>query len=388
MKQECQCLHGDIPQAQREVTLQGFREGKFRCLIATDVAARGLDIPEVDLVVQCQIPKDFETYIHRSGRTGRAGRDGTCILFFAKRDAPMVTQLELRTGIKFTRIGAPQPVDIVRASARDAQRSLDVVSDKVLPMFKEVAEELIESRGAVNALAAALAFMTGNTTAIKSRSLLSSFEGFTTYLFKVDHTEIRSMSYVWSTLKGLIGEQNVAPIRGMKKFRDCTGVAFDVPDSCLEAFQNLEISNPHIKVELATELPELEEDGPGPMEPRGRGMDSRGRGMDRGRSMDASRRDRASSAPPRGGFGGGGLDDRRVFVGGLSYSTDEDSIKGLFENCGSVEAVRILQDPATGQSKGVAFVTFADAATASKACKLSGTKLEGRTVRINMANSK
>jgi ATP-dependent RNA helicase DDX21 len=64
----CQVLHGDIAQTQREVTLQGFREGRFTCLVATDVAARGLDIPDVDLVIQTQPPKDKETYIHRSGR--------------------------------------------------------------------------------------------------------------------------------------------------------------------------------------------------------------------------------------------------------------------------------------------------------------------------------
>ena len=61
-------LHGDIPQNQREVTLAGFRSGKFPVLVATDVAARGLDISGVELVVQCEPPKDPETYIHRSGR--------------------------------------------------------------------------------------------------------------------------------------------------------------------------------------------------------------------------------------------------------------------------------------------------------------------------------
>ena len=60
-------LHGDIPQNQREVTLAGFRSGKFPVLVATDVAARGLDISGVELVVQCEPPKDPETYIHRSG---------------------------------------------------------------------------------------------------------------------------------------------------------------------------------------------------------------------------------------------------------------------------------------------------------------------------------
>jgi ATP-dependent RNA helicase DDX21 len=66
-------LHGDIAQAQREVVLRGFKGGKFTVLVATDVAARGLDIAAVELVIQTEPPKDYETYIHRSGRTGRAG---------------------------------------------------------------------------------------------------------------------------------------------------------------------------------------------------------------------------------------------------------------------------------------------------------------------------
>lgn len=69
-------LHGDINQTQREVTLKRFREGKINTLIATDVAARGLDIPNVDLIIQLQPPFEVESYIHRSGRTARAGLEG------------------------------------------------------------------------------------------------------------------------------------------------------------------------------------------------------------------------------------------------------------------------------------------------------------------------
>ena len=57
----------------------------MKCLVATNVAARGLDIPEVDLIVQLTPPKDTDTYVHRSGRTGRAGKDGTCITLFEDR---------------------------------------------------------------------------------------------------------------------------------------------------------------------------------------------------------------------------------------------------------------------------------------------------------------
>lgn len=78
-------MHGDIAQNQREVTLKRFKELKFKVLVATDVAARGIDIPNVDLVVQVEPPKDTESYIHRSGRTARAGRAGTCITFWTMK---------------------------------------------------------------------------------------------------------------------------------------------------------------------------------------------------------------------------------------------------------------------------------------------------------------
>lgn len=85
-----QALHGDIPQKQRELTFKAFREGKVKCLVATNVAARGLDIPEVDLIVQLDPPKDIDTYIHRAGRTARAGREGVCITFYDKKKINLI----------------------------------------------------------------------------------------------------------------------------------------------------------------------------------------------------------------------------------------------------------------------------------------------------------
>jgi ATP-dependent RNA helicase DeaD len=71
-----QCIHGDIQQRVREKTLQSFRDGKLKLLIATDVAARGLDIDDVDAVFNYDVPDETEYYIHRIGRTGRAKRHG------------------------------------------------------------------------------------------------------------------------------------------------------------------------------------------------------------------------------------------------------------------------------------------------------------------------
>lgn len=99
IKKDIEVMHGDIPQIQREVTLKRFKEKKFNVLVATDVAARGLDIPCVDLVVQVEPPKDTETYIHRSGRTARAGRSGTCITFYTLKQKQLISMIETQAGI-------------------------------------------------------------------------------------------------------------------------------------------------------------------------------------------------------------------------------------------------------------------------------------------------
>lgn len=143
--------------------LQGFRAGTFRVLIATDVAARGLDIPEVDVVVQCEPPEHVDTYVHRSGRTGRAGKSGVCIVFYKPSQEYLLANIERRTGMKFRRIGAPQPADIMRAVGRDAKKSIEKVPDTVLPYFEAIADEMIAAHGAQRALAAALAHVSGVT---------------------------------------------------------------------------------------------------------------------------------------------------------------------------------------------------------------------------------
>lgn len=75
-------LRGDYNQYERERIFHEFKKGNLCCLIATNVAARGLDFPEIDLIIQMQPPPTTDTYIHRSGRTGRVGKSGTCVTLY------------------------------------------------------------------------------------------------------------------------------------------------------------------------------------------------------------------------------------------------------------------------------------------------------------------
>lgn len=91
---QCGALNGDIPQANREKTIEQLRGGKLDILIATDVAARGLDVERISHVINFDVPHDTESYVHRIGRTGRAGREGNAILFIAPREKRMLSSIE------------------------------------------------------------------------------------------------------------------------------------------------------------------------------------------------------------------------------------------------------------------------------------------------------
>ena len=113
----CEAIHGDIPQRERERTLQRFKEGKLRVLVATDVAARGLDIDDVDAVFNYDVPDEQEYYIHRIGRTGRARKHGVAYTLMASvtesvkmRDIARNTKAEIQL-LKYDKDGCLMLVD-------------------------------------------------------------------------------------------------------------------------------------------------------------------------------------------------------------------------------------------------------------------------------------
>ena len=115
-------LNGDIAQAQRERTIEKLKKGKLDILVATDVAARGLDVDRISHVVNYDIPYDTEAYIHRIGRTGRAGRKGDAILFVAPREKRLFGAIERAAGAKIELMELP---------------STEMINDKRISQFKQ-----------------------------------------------------------------------------------------------------------------------------------------------------------------------------------------------------------------------------------------------------------
>ena len=210
-------------------------------LVATDVAARGLDIPSVDLVVQIEPPKDTETYIHRSGRTARAGRSGKCITFYTLKQKMLLQIIEQKAGIVFEKIGPPLPDDIIRASFRDTLKSLEEVQDKVLPIFEDAADTLIEQEGndAKKALMKTLALLSGHHKAVLTdRSLLNAQPDMVTFQMVMTRP-FYSVSMVWNLIRKYVPDQISGQIRVMRAFKDMTGACFDVPSDLAQRFEDI-----------------------------------------------------------------------------------------------------------------------------------------------------
>ena len=136
-------MHGDIAQNQREVTLKRFKDNKFQVLVATDVASRGLDIPDIELVIQLEPPKDTESYIHRSGRTARMGKSGICITFFNHKNIEFLDRIEQLAQIKLQRVPIPSEDDMVKAKNKEIIKKLADVDPEVIEDFDETADILI-----------------------------------------------------------------------------------------------------------------------------------------------------------------------------------------------------------------------------------------------------
>ena len=135
-------LNGDIPQQQRERTVQRLRDGQLDIIVATDVAARGLNVERISHVVNFDIPLDIESYVHRIGRTGRAGRSGEAILFVSPRERRLLAAIERATRQPIEHMEMPTVEDVNNQRiVRFKQRITETLENGELELFREVIEQ-------------------------------------------------------------------------------------------------------------------------------------------------------------------------------------------------------------------------------------------------------
>lgn len=140
-----EALHGDLSQAQRDLTMQKFRTHRTQLLIATDVAARGLDVDELTHVINYGLPEDVENYTHRSGRTGRAGRRGTSISIIHMREKGRVRIIEKVIGKQFEVGTLPEPQEICTKQlyrVMDELERIEVDDNQIAPFLPEIFRKL------------------------------------------------------------------------------------------------------------------------------------------------------------------------------------------------------------------------------------------------------
>ena len=134
-------LHGDLSQQQRDLTMQKFRQHLTQLLVATDVAARGLDVDDLTHVINFGLPEDIENYTHRSGRTGRAGKKGTSISIVHTREVKKIKSIEKEIGKSFVEANLPTPKEICTKQlyrVMDQIEKVDVNEEEIAPFMADI----------------------------------------------------------------------------------------------------------------------------------------------------------------------------------------------------------------------------------------------------------
>ncbi len=141
-------MHGDMSQAMRETVIRRLRNGQVEIVVATDVAARGLDVERIGFVVNYDIPYDMEAYVHRIGRTGRAGRPGKAVLFVTPREQRLMRNIEQFVKQRIEPMKAPTRAHVAaRRIALFKERILQTLAEEELDLYLNLVEELAEESG-------------------------------------------------------------------------------------------------------------------------------------------------------------------------------------------------------------------------------------------------
>jgi len=137
-------LSGDVVQKEREKLVTRLRNGTLDVLVATDVAARGLDVDRIGLVVNFDVPRETDTYVHRVGRTGRAGRTGESITFVTPKERPRLRRIEKQTGSRMEQIELPTPAEVSKLRARrTVEQAMARVAKGRLWVYEEILEDFL-----------------------------------------------------------------------------------------------------------------------------------------------------------------------------------------------------------------------------------------------------
>ena len=273
-------IHGDLSQNQRDIVMQSFRKKRIQLLVATDVAARGIDVDDITHVINYQLPDETEVYTHRSGRTGRAGKKGTSIIFVTKSDRRKIKSIENKLQTKLSEIQMPSAEEVFTSKINhwvEQVKTTPIKSDlhnhlpKVINAFEELTKEtlieLILSKEfkSFDLHPKALEFSgEGRSERSSRRSDRSSDRSFERSDRKINAPEDKDRffinvgardQYEWTTLKDFLRsflsleQDDVFQVEVMKNF-SFFSTHKKHRDLVLKAFDNLIMDDRKVSVEL------------------------------------------------------------------------------------------------------------------------------------------
>lgn len=156
-------IHGDLPQSKRDSVMRGFKKGTTEILVATDVAARGLDISGVTHVYNLDIPQDPDSYVHRIGRTGRAGKKGAAITFVTPREIGLLRFIERVARHEIERKPIPSAAEAIEGKQQALVESLLSVAGSDTTKYRGIAQDLLDMNDPLTLLSAALKMLSKET---------------------------------------------------------------------------------------------------------------------------------------------------------------------------------------------------------------------------------
>jgi len=166
-----EALHGDLSQRERDMAMGRFRLGTSELLVATDVAARGLDISNVTHVINFDIPQDADTYVHRIGRTGRAGKTGTAITLVTPREIKQLRFIERTIRKRIDRQSIPTFTEALEVRKQALAEKIGAALQAGAGEYKDIASQLLEDYDSTDVLAAALKLVDGNGREMETAEL-------------------------------------------------------------------------------------------------------------------------------------------------------------------------------------------------------------------------
>jgi ATP-dependent RNA helicase DeaD len=311
-------IHGDLSQNQRDMVMRSFRNRQIQMLVATDVAARGIDVDDITHVINYQLPDEIETYTHRSGRTGRAGKTGVSMVIVSKSEVRKISSIEKKIQQKFEKKESPSgdeicEMQLFHLANNIAKTEINHEIDAYLPKLNEALadfskEELIKKFFSVE-------FTRFNNYYKKSKDLnieggKSSYEedqkDSTRFFINVGSKD----DFDWMTLKDFLrdllqlGKDDVYKVDVKESFS-----FFNTDDThqelVLSVFTDFQLEGRRVSVEISKDTGRRGRSGGGKGRSGGGNRDSRGGGRDRNRSRGTDSRsggERDRGTGDKGGF--------------------------------------------------------------------------------------